>query len=107
MNFKNETGYAKRQTYRPAPINQSVVQPEPQKIEIQQPTIQATGQAKCVQTSSVGNTLVEYVEPPANFESLSQQFPSTSAQPQTATSEYFSSFFLYIYVLLKSIILIA
>lgn len=106
MNFKNETGYAKRQTYRPAPINQSVVQPEPPKIEIQ-PTTQATGQVKCVQASSVGNTLVEYVEPSANFESLSQQFPSTSAQPQTVTSEYFSSFFLYIYVLLKSIIFIA
>lgn len=97
MNFKNETGYAKRQTYRPAPINQSVVQPEPPKIEIQQPTTQATGQVKCVQTSSVGNTLVEYVEPSANFESLPQQFPSTSAQPQTTTSEYSFSL-LYVFM---------
>ncbi|XP_032669076.1 E3 ubiquitin-protein ligase RBBP6 isoform X2 [Odontomachus brunneus] len=90
MNFKNETGYAKRQTYRPAV--QSAGQPsaaptEQPKVETQQTASQISPQS--TQSSSVPSaSSQEPTEPPqpANIESISQHVPAaapSSLQPQT------------------------
>lgn len=95
MNFKNETGYAKRQTYRP-PTQSSVQSAAPtdqSKIEVQQTISQASSQAQTVQSSVAPNVpSQESVEPqPTNLESASQHFPTaiSSLQPQTSTSKCF------------------
>lgn len=91
MNFKNETGYAKRQTYRqPLQTNrQSAIQLEQQKAD-QITAIQASNQNKSTQPSGTSNVpSQEYTESqPASSESTQHQFPARTAQPQTA-SEYF------------------
>lgn len=85
MNFKNETGYAKRQTYRqPAQANrQSATQAEQQKAE--QTTSQTSGQSKPAPTSSTTNaSSQEFTESQStNFESA-PQLPAKTAQQQTA-----------------------
>lgn len=93
MNFKNETGYAKRQTYRqPTQTNrQPVMQMEQQKAE--QVPNQTSGQIKSAQIPSATNTpSQEYTESQStNIESAPQQFPASNVQPQT-TSKYILSF---------------
>lgn len=88
MNFKNETGYAKRQTYRQSPQTnkQPIVQLEQQKAD--QATNQVPNQSKSVQSSNTTNVpSQEYTESQTtNFESPQQQFPARATQPQT-TSE--------------------
>lgn len=106
MNFKNETGYAKRQTYRP-PV-QSAGQPlavptEQPKVETQQATSQVSPQT--TQSSSVPSApSQEPIEPPqpANLESTSQHVPATSTsssvQPQTPSSKCFSIYIIFVIV---------
>lgn len=94
MNFKNETGYAKRQTYRPPTQNsgQSAAPADQSKVEIQQ-TSQASSQAQTIQSSITPNVPTqESVEPqPTNLESAPQHFPTaiSGLQPQTSTSKCF------------------
>jgi E3 ubiquitin-protein ligase RBBP6 len=95
MNFKNETGYAKRQTYR-APIHStgSASSTDQPKTEIQQTQqSQVSSQTKTVQSSAAppNTTSQESVEPQStDLESTSQHFPTTSgSQPQTSTSKCF------------------
>lgn len=93
MNFKNETGYAKRQIYRPPTRNSG--QPatvDQAKMETQQTVSQVSSQTKTSQASSTPNApMQESVESqPTNLESTSQQSSiTTSVQPQTSTSKYF------------------
>ncbi|EFN87378.1 Retinoblastoma-binding protein 6 [Harpegnathos saltator] len=89
MNFKNETGYAKRQTYRP-PVQTagqpSAVPTEQPKVEVQQLASQVSPQA--TQSSSVPNApSQEPAEPPQpiNLESTSQHIPATSSSSQSQT----------------------
>lgn len=94
MNFKNETGYAKRQTYRPSipSSGQSAAPAEQPKVEAQQ-TSQVSPQAQTMQSSIAPNVpSQESVEPqPTNLESASQHFPTATSglQPQTSTSKCF------------------
>lgn len=89
MNFKNETGYAKRQTYRQSSQTnrQSTVQLEQQKTD--QATSQISNQNKSVQPSNATNvSSQEYTESQtANFDSIQQQFPARTVQPQTTLPE--------------------
>jgi len=96
MNFKNETGYAKRQTYR-TPIHstgQSASSTDQPKTEIQQTQQnQVSSQTKTIQLSAAlpNTTSQEPVEPQStDLESTSQHFATTSgSQPQTSTSKCF------------------
>lgn len=104
MNFKNETGYAKRQTYRPplqtAGQPSSAVPTEQPKVEAQQTASQVSPQS----TSSVPSApSQEPADPPqsANVESTSQpQAPvaSGSSQPQTPSSKCFSIHIIFVIV---------
>lgn len=103
MNFKNETGYAKRQTYRQPtqPSRQSVTQQEQQKAE--QATNQTSGQSKPAQPASTANTpSQEHTESqPTNVESTPQQFPAATVQPPTSkyTSNYNNTlYFTFLYI---------
>lgn len=107
MNFKNETGYAKRQTYRPPAQSggHSTASTDQPKPEVQQTASQATTQTKTVQPSVVSDVpLQESAElQSTNFESALQQVPATTStsQPQTSTSKCFlvtSVIFLCIYI---------
>lgn len=83
MNFKNETGYAKRQTYRqPTQINRQIDQQKPD-----QNISQTLNQSKPAQAPvAVSATTQENTESQtSNFESAPQQFPVNTAQPQTAS----------------------
>lgn len=85
MSFKNETGYAKRQTYRqPSQTNkQSVTQLDQQKTE--PVTSQTSSQNKPAQTAGATVPSQEYTESQStNFESTPQQYPVTT-QLQTAS----------------------
>lgn len=87
MNFKNETGYAKRQTYRQSSQTnrQPTVQLEQQKAD--QGTSQVSNQSKAVQSSNTANvSSQEYTESQTtNFETTQQQFPARAAQPSTTS----------------------
>lgn len=96
MNFKNETGYAKRQTYRPPAQNTgqtTTVLADPLKIETQQVASHVSSQAKTVPSSVTPDASPQ--EPAelqsTNLESASQHFPInvSSSQPQSSTSKYF------------------
>lgn len=98
MNFKNETGYAKRQTYRQSSQTnrQSTVQLEQQKTD--QATSQISNQNKSVQPSNATNvSSQEYTESQtANFDSIQQQFSTRTVQPQTSKYLYiFINIYLY------------
>lgn len=98
MNFKNETGYAKRQTYRPpaqsaAPSAPSADQPAKATETPPAQQSQVPPQSKTVQSSSAAPanaTSQEPAEPqPANPESTSQHFPTSSGpQSQASTSKW-------------------
>lgn len=97
MNFKNETGYAKRQTYRPPAqsAGQTVVPIDQQpKIETPQVASHVASQAKTALSASPdAPSQAESVElqPPTNLETASQHFPTSvsaaSSQPQSSTSK--------------------
>lgn len=95
LNFKNETGYAKRQTYRPPVQNagQTTTPTDQSKIETQQVASHVSSQAKTVQSPVASNTpSQEPVEPqPTNLESASQHFSTnvSGSQTQSSTSKYF------------------
>lgn len=90
MNFKNETGYAKRQTYRQSSQTnrQATVQLE-QKAD--QATSQVSNQSKAAQSSNTANVpSQEYTESQTNLESTQQQFPARAAQPSTTSKYHYS-----------------
>lgn len=96
MNFKNETGYAKRQTYRPPIVQsggQTAAPTDQPKVEAQQTTSQVSSQAQTIQSSNAPNVpSQESVESQStNLESASQHFPTATSglQPQTSTSKCF------------------
>jgi len=95
MNFKNETGYAKRQTYRPPTQNagQTTTLTDQSKIETQQIASHISSQTKAVQSPVNPNApLQEPVElQSTNLESASQHFPSniSGLQPQSSISKCF------------------
>jgi len=89
MNFKNETGYAKRQTYRPPAQNagQATTSTDQSKIEIQQVASHVSSQAKTVQSPIAPNApsqesvelLSTNLESPQHLSTnLSGSQPSTS-----------------------------
>lgn len=109
MNFKNETGYAKRQTYRP-PIQssgQSAAPTDQSKVEVQQTMSQVSSQVQTIQPSVTPNVpSQEPVEPQStNLESASQHFPTaiSGLQPQTSTSKCFllTDVSVLMYIILK------
>lgn len=93
MNFKNETGYAKRQTYRPATQNagQITVMTDQLKIETQQVASHVSSQAKTVSLPVTPDApSQETVElQSTNLESASQHFSTnvSSSQSQSSTSK--------------------
>lgn len=105
MNFKNETGYAKRQTYRP-PV-QSAGQPvapvdQPKVTETQQTNVgQVSSQTTQASTTSNAPSQ-ETAETPqqlAESESAAQQVPTTSSLPQqTSSSKCFPITFVPMYI---------
>lgn len=92
MNFKNETGYAKRQTYRPPAQNagQITVPIDQPKIETQQVASHVSPQAKTVQSSITSDVASqESVELQSTNLDSSQHFPTnvSGSQPQSSTSK--------------------
>lgn len=93
MNFKNETGYAKRQTYRLPAQNagQTIIPTDQPKIETQQVASHVSSQAKTVQSPIAPDAPLQ--EPAelqsTNLESTSQHFPTniSGSQPQSSTSK--------------------
>lgn len=100
MNFKNETGYAKRQTYRPpaqsSAVSSTVLTDQP-KAEVQQTVSQVSSQIAQSSTAPSNVTSQESAEnqlQPTDLESTSQHVPATSSlQPQTPSSKCFSIIF--------------
>lgn len=92
MNFKNETGYAKRQTYPAQNTGQTTTVPTDQlKIETQQVASHVSSQAKTVPSSVTPDASPqEPVEQSTNLESASQHFPIniSGSQSQSSTSKY-------------------
>lgn len=108
MNFKNETGYAKRQTYRPSiqSSGQSAAPTDQPKVEVQQTMSQVSSQAQTIQSVAPNVPSQESVEPQStNLESASQHFPTaiSSLQPQTSTSKCFllTDVSVLMYIILK------
>lgn len=95
MNFKNETGYAKRQTYRPPAqsAGQTTAPTDQPKTEAQQVASHVSSQAKIVQSSVAPDIpSQESVElQSANLEPASQHLPTniSGSQPQQSTSKCF------------------
>lgn len=95
MNFKNETGYAKRQTYRPPAQNvgQTTAPTDQSKIETQSVVSHTASQAKTVQLSVAQNApSQEPIESQSTeLESASQHFPTniSGSQPQSSISKCF------------------
>lgn len=94
MNFKNETGYAKRQTYRPPAQNtgQTALPIDQQpKIETSQVASHVASQAKTAQSASPdAPSQAESVElQPTNLETASQHFLTSvsGSQPQSSISK--------------------
>lgn len=100
MNFKNETGYAKRQTYRPSvqSAGQSVPPTDQPKAEAQQ-TNASQVSSQAAQSSTTANAPPQEsaeAPQPANVESASQQVPTTSSLPPQTPSKCFSITFVVV-----------